>query len=153
MLCAGAPASRWDADDDEETDAKPVKSRWGDDPGESAALDEDDRPEKAAEVAAAAGEDPANAMEGSKNGEADAPAADALDAPDQSQEASDTRTSKRNMLFGCRSKEDFEHLRDIGQGTYGAVSKCAPTICCMYVIKSVRFERCICRRLCHAEGT
>lgn len=126
-MFAEATASRWDADDDEEAEAKPVKSRWGDDEhGETAALDEDERPENTAEDSAAARENPENAEEGDKRTETDAPVANSTDAPDQKQDTSNTRKSKRNMLFGCRSKEDFEHLRDIGQGTYGAVSKCAP---------------------------
>jgi hypothetical protein len=123
-LVAGPTASRWDADDEEEAEEKPVKSRWGDDDKEeNATRDEDDIPENAAQEALVARDDPANVEEDNKTAEADDPGA-SNDAQDQNQETSNTRRSKRNMLFGCRSKDDFEHLRDIGQGTYGAVSKC-----------------------------
>lgn len=134
-MFAGTTASRWDADDDEEeeeqADVKPVKSRWGDDDQvNSAALNEDDRPELGSQKTGAAREAAAGGEEGEKNQEADAPVADGQDTPAQAQESGSTRKSKRNMLFGCRSKEDFEHLRDIGQGTYGAVSKCGPASPC-----------------------
>jgi hypothetical protein len=140
-LFAGPTASRWDADEEEEADEKPFKSRWGDDDKEEgAAIDDDDIPEKATEEAAAAREDPTNAEEGNKTAEADAPVADSNDAPDQNEETSNTRKSKRNMLFGCRSKDEFEHLRDIGQGTYGAVGKC--------VLASVRIPGCLLQNSC-----
>ena len=143
--------SRWDAEDDEEAEEKPVKSRWGDDdPGDGAALDEDEKAEKAVEEVSAAREDPANAEEGIRSAEADAPAAGAHDGPEGAQEATTSRKSKRNMLFGCRSKEDFEHLRGIGQGTYGDVSKCAlcsqccsPCSIAQSCNAAVAFQRCL----------
>jgi hypothetical protein len=140
-LVAGPTASRWDADDEEEAEEKPVKSRWGDDDKEeNATRDEDDIPENAAQEALVARDDPANVEEDNKTAEADDPGAGTNDAQDQNQETSNTRRSKRNMLFGCRSKDDFEHLRDIGQGTYGAVSKCG--------LPSVHVPGCLLRNNC-----
>jgi hypothetical protein len=124
-LVAGPTSSRWDADDDEEAEEKPVKSRWGDDDKEeNATIDEDAIPENATEDVLVARNDPANVEEENKTAEADDPGAEPNDAKDQNQETSNTRRSKRNMLFGCRSTDDFEHLRVIGQGAYGEVSKC-----------------------------
>jgi hypothetical protein len=66
-LVVGPTASRWDADDEEEAEEKPVKSRWGDDDKEeNATIDEDDIPENAAEEALVARDDPANVEEDNK---------------------------------------------------------------------------------------
>jgi hypothetical protein len=125
-VLAGLPASRWDAEDDEEeAEVKPAKSRWGEDEhGESTELNEEARPGQAIEELDTIREDTVNVevADAAGQGEADDVIADQADT---NMETDDKRVSrKRNMLTGCRSKNEFEHLRDIGQGTYGAVSKC-----------------------------